>query len=222
MDGVKNSKTRKLTMVAMLCALAYVIMVVGRIPLVLFLKYDPKDIVIVIGGFIFGPLTSAAISVVVSVVEMFTVSDDGIIGLFMNIISSLSFACVAAFVYKKKRTMAGAVIGLALGVVAMTALMLLWNYIITPLYMHIQRQEVVALLVPAFLPFNLVKGGINMALTILLYKPVVTALRKARLIPEDEYAAPKAPKEKRLGLTFAAVALLLTCVFVVLAMNDVI
>ncbi|NLV86109.1 MAG: ECF transporter S component [Clostridiales bacterium] len=222
MSGVKNSKTRKLTMIAMLCALAYVIMVVGRIPLVLFLKYDPKDIVIVIGGFIFGPLAAAAISVVVAVVEMFTVSDTGVIGLFMNIISSLAFACVAAFVYKKKRTMSGAVMGLALGVVVMTALMLLWNYIITPLYMNVSRQEVIDLLVPVFLPFNLVKGGINMALTILLYKPVVTALRKARLIPEDEYAAPKVTKAKSLGLMFAALALLATCILVVLAINGII
>lgn len=209
-------------MIAMLCALAYVIMVVGRIPLVLFLKYDPKDIVIVIGGFIFGPLAAAAISVVVAVVEMFTVSDTGLIGLFMNIISSLAFACVAALVYKKKRTMSGAVMGLALGIVLMTALMLLWNYIITPLYMNTSREEVAALLVPVFLPFNLVKGGINMALTLLLYKPVVTALRKARLIPEDDHAAPKVAKTKSLGLMFTAIALLVTCILVVLAMNGII
>ncbi len=50
------SKTRKLTTIGMLCALAYVAVVVGRIPLVLFLKYDPKDVVIVIGGLLFGPL----------------------------------------------------------------------------------------------------------------------------------------------------------------------
>lgn len=34
------SKTKKLTTIGMLCALAYVAVVVGRIPLVLFLKYD--------------------------------------------------------------------------------------------------------------------------------------------------------------------------------------
>ena len=46
------SKTKKLTIIGMLCALAYIAVVVGRIPLVLFLKYDPKDVVIVIGGLI--------------------------------------------------------------------------------------------------------------------------------------------------------------------------
>ena len=47
-----NNKTKKMTTVAMLCAIAYVVMAVGRIPIVLFLKYDPKDVVITLGGLI--------------------------------------------------------------------------------------------------------------------------------------------------------------------------
>ena len=46
-------RTKKLTAIGMLCALAYAAVMVGRIPIVLFLKYDPKDVVIVIGGLIF-------------------------------------------------------------------------------------------------------------------------------------------------------------------------
>lgn len=53
-----KEKTRKLTTVGMLCALAYAAAAVGRVPLVLFLKYDPKDVVLVITGFLFGPLSS--------------------------------------------------------------------------------------------------------------------------------------------------------------------
>ncbi|SOY30603.1 hypothetical protein AMURIS_03334 [Acetatifactor muris] len=86
----------------MLCAFAYVAAVTGRIPLVLFLKYDPKDIIIAIGGLIFGPLTSFSVALIVSLVEMFTISETGILGFLMNVISSCSFACTAAFVYRKK------------------------------------------------------------------------------------------------------------------------
>ena len=67
-----NARTKKLTTVAMLCAIAYLVMVIGRIPVVLFLKYDPKDVIITMGGFMFGPIASLAISVIVSLVEMFT------------------------------------------------------------------------------------------------------------------------------------------------------
>ncbi len=34
-------RTKKLAVTGMLCALAYVVAAVGRIPIVLFLKYDP-------------------------------------------------------------------------------------------------------------------------------------------------------------------------------------
>ena len=97
-----NQKTRKLTTVAMLCAMSYAVMLIGRIPVVLFLKYDPKDVIIAIGGFLFGPLTSFVISLVVSLIEMFTVSETGIIGCIMNLISTCAFACTAAFIYKRK------------------------------------------------------------------------------------------------------------------------
>lgn len=171
-----NSKTKKLAVTGMLCAAAYAAAVVGRIPIVLFLKYDPKDVIIAIGGLAFGPFTSFLVTLIVAFIEMFTISDNGVLGWVMNVISSCSFACTAAFVYKKKRKLSGAVIGLFCGWVCMIVVMLLWNYLITPIYMGCSREMVAKLLLPAFLPFNFIKGGLNAAITILLYKPVLQAL----------------------------------------------
>ena len=167
-----NQRTKKLTTVGMLCALAYIAVAFGRIPLVLFLKYDPKDVIITIGGLLFGPLTSFVMAFVVSFIEMLTISDKGLLGFLMNVLSSCSFACMAAFIYHKKRCFSGAAIGLLCGCFCMAAVMLLWNYIIAPIYMGMPREAVVKLLLPAFLPFNLIKGGINTAVTLLLYKPL--------------------------------------------------
>lgn len=47
-----NGKTKKLTTIAMLCAITYVVMAVGRIPVVLFMKYDPSDVIVALSGFI--------------------------------------------------------------------------------------------------------------------------------------------------------------------------
>lgn len=41
-----NSKTKRITVIGMLCAITYVTMVVGRIPIILFLKYDPSDVIV--------------------------------------------------------------------------------------------------------------------------------------------------------------------------------
>ena len=215
-----DNKTKKVTMVGMLCAVAFLVTVVCRIPVVLFLKYEPEDVIVSVGGFLFGRLTAFVISVIVSFVEMFTISDTGFIGLIMNVLSTCSFACTASFIYKKHRTMKGAVAGLLTGVVLTTAVMLLWNYLITPIYMGYPREAVKALLIPAFLPFNLLKGGINMALTLLIYKPVVTALRSAGLVPASERG--EGEKVSRTGIVLVAALILITCVFFILVLRGIV
>ena len=153
-----NDKTKKITAVGMLCAITYVIVAVGRIPVVLFLRYDPSDVVVTLGGLIWGPMTACIVSVLVAVIEMITVSDTGILGCIMNIVQTLSFACTASVIYKKKRTLYGAVIGLFTGCAAMVSVMMLWNYLVTPIYMGYPREAVAKLLLPVFLPFNLLKS----------------------------------------------------------------
>ena len=107
-----NHKTKTLTAVGTLCALAYAATAVGRIPLILFLKYDPKDIIIATGGFLFGPLAAGSIALLVSLAEMLTISENGVLGFLMNVISSCAFACTAACIYRKRRRLSGAVTGL--------------------------------------------------------------------------------------------------------------
>lgn len=213
-----NRKAKEISIVGMLCAIAYAAVVVGRIPLVLFLKYDPKDIIIAISGLIFGPFTSFSVAFIVSLIEMLTISENGVLGFMMNIISSCSFACTAAFIYRRKHKLSGAIIGLLCGWGCMVCVMLLWNYLITPIYMGYPREAVIKLLLPAFLPFNLIKGGLNTAITMLLYRPVMTALRHSRLIEPH-----KAPEKAHINIGVILVALLIitTCILLILSLKGI-
>ena len=217
---MQDKRTKKMVTLAMLAALSYLLMVFIRIPVVLFLKYEPKDVIITIGGFIYGPVAAFLISLIVSFVEMFTVSDTGWIGAAMNLISTCSFACVAAAVYKKNHTLKGAVIGLVIGLISMVTVMMLWNYFLTPIYMGYPREAVAAMLPTAFLPFNLLKGGLNAALTMLLYKPVVITLRKAHLVPASTGAkAGTGFKQISWGVVLVSAAVLITCILLVLVIS---
>ena len=173
-----------IAVIAMFTALAYVSVIIAKpIPNVSgFLSYEPKDAIIVIAGLLINPLASALISLLVSFIEMITISTTGPYGLIMNVLSTCAFAVPAAWIYHKNRTKKGAVIGLATGVVCMVVCMLLWNYIITPLYMKVDRSVVAGMMLSVFLPFNLIKGGINAGITLLIYKPIVKALRSAKLV----------------------------------------
>ncbi len=213
-----NSKAQKITTIGMLSAITYVIMAVGRVPVVLFLKYDPSDVIVTLGGLIWGPVTSCAVSVIVAVIEMVTVSETGIIGCIMNILQTLSFACTAAVIYKKKHTLSGAVMGLAAGCAVTVVVMLLWNYLVTPIYMGYPREAVAEMLLPIFLPFNLLKGGLNASITFLLYKPVITALRKSGCVAR----AAEEKKARHGGMILAAAVILATCILFILSMNGII
>lgn len=215
--------TKQLTAMSMMSALAYVVMLIFHfvpIPIVAvsFLQYDPKDIIIAIGGFIWGPLSAFCISVIVSVLEMITVSDTDFIGCIMNIISTCAFACTASAIYKIHRSLTSAVIGLVTACIAMTSIMMLWNYLITPLYMKVPRETVVAMLLPAFLPFNLLKSVLNAGFTFLLYKPIISTLRKAGLVEPSSNKESK----KATGYIILAGMVIITCILIILVMRGVI
>lgn len=222
--AVRKLDVKKLATLAMITCLAYVVMLVSKLmPSVYgFLDFDFKDVVICIGGFVYGPVSAAAVALVVAFIEMVTISTTGPWGFLMNFLATASFCCTACFIYKKHHTMKGAVIGLVTGVICLVVVMLLWNYLVTPIYQKVPREAIVDMLLPVFLPFNAVKGGMNLAATLLLYKPVVTALRRAKLIPESEHAAPPVAGKKRLGMTLVFLFVLATLVLCALALAKVI
>ena len=219
-----ENKTKKLTLMAMFAALAYVLMLVGRIPIspMSFLKFDPKDMILTVGGFVLGPIPALLVTLVVCLIEMVTVSDTGIIGFFMNLLASACFVCPAAFFYKRKHDIRGGVLGLIIGIILMTVAMLLWNYFLTPIYMGWPREEIAAMLAPIFLPFNLIKGSINAALTMLVYKPVSKALKRSGLVAGSPSSTAAKAKKRFIGVYIAAAVVLLSCVFAVLVMKGVI
>ena len=226
MNKKKTVDIRMIAALGVFSAIAYALTFVSRflppmIPAVPFLKYDPKDFLIAICGFMFGPLPALAVVVVVSLIEFaVNISGTGVIGLLMNILSSSAFVLPAAFIYKSRRSLPGAVIGLLVGLITMVGVMLLWNYLITPIYMEIPRDKIVSMLLPAFLPFNAVKGAINMALALLLYKPLVMALKKAHVLPPSEKKSVQGGRTA--GAVILAVVLLATAALLILIFNRVI
>ncbi|MBR0162658.1 MAG: ECF transporter S component [Oscillospiraceae bacterium] len=213
--------TRYIAVVAMFSAVSFVAVLVSKaIPNVAgFLSYEPKDAIIVIAGLLYGPLTSVLVSVIVSFIEMISISSTGPYGFLMNVFSTCAFSVPAAWIYSKNRTQKGAMIGLVAGVGVMALVMVLWNYIITPFYMGVPRETVAGMLIPVFLPFNLIKGGLNAALTLLLYKPLVNALRAAHLVEPSKSG--KSKGRFSVGFTLFALAILITFVLLFLVMIDV-
>ena len=216
-----NNSTRKLVLAAMYAALAYIVMVAIHIHLIAaapFLTYDPKDVILAVCGFTLGPIPALMTTTVVSLLEMLTVSTTGPIGFVMNLLSSASFVLPAAVLYARKRTLRSAAAGLTLGVALAVIMMLLWNYFITPLYMGTPREAVAAMLLPVFLPFNLIKAALNAAITMLVYKPVSRGLRRAGLLAAHPDAAPSSGGHS-LRASLIAALVLVACIAAALILS---
>lgn len=216
----KSYRTKKLTIMAIMTAIAYLVTFFFHLPMFGFLSLEFKDTILAFSAFIFGPLAGFIMVVVCGLVELVTIGSTGWIGFIMNIISSASFVCVAALIHKKKPCLKSAVIGLIAATVAMTAAMLLWNYLITPLYMGVSRDAVVQMLIPIFMPFNLLKAGLNASLAVMLY-PTISILEKTNLIPKKENDNSQ-HKGVNIGLWIFAAAVLITCVCFVLVITGTI
>ena len=211
----RKINTKKIVGTAMFAALAFVVAYVCQfIPKVQnFLTPDVKDAVIVIASFIYGPIVAPIISFIVAFLEFITFSTTGPFGLLMNFISSTVFSLSASLVYKYKKSFNSAILGLVISVAATTAVMLILNPIIVPLYSGATREIVIKMIPTVLLPFNFAKTLLNAALALMLYKPLIGALRSAHLVEVAKYKT-EFNRTTILSLILGGVALVLS--FIVL------
>lgn len=221
MNTTFSKRLKRHTTVAMLCALAFLCTVLIKFP-VMFLTMDVKDSIIVLSTLFFGVPAGLISAVVVPLLEFLLISDTGVYGLIMNVISSVALCVPVGLIYRYKRTLGGAILGLSVSVVTMTAVMMVANLFITPYYMHVPQEQVVALIPTMLLPFNLVKAVLNSAIVLLLYKPLSRTLKKAHLIGNDvvENGTHEVRSKKKSVvitlISLAVIAASLVAIFVVL------
>jgi len=147
-----------------------------------FLLYDPGHVFLLIAAFKFGPRAGMMMTLVYATLFALITGQGGPYGALMNFLSTSAFVLVSSWVYLKKHNRNGAIIGLILGALAMTCIMIPANLIITPLYLGVERGTVIQLLLPAIIPFNLLKGLISSILTLLVYKKISSFLNKQDIL----------------------------------------
>lgn len=164
--------TRQLVTMALMCALSALLSFIEfpLLPGVTWLKYDASAMPALVSGFAFGPAAGLAVGVVSAVIHGILLADFS--GAIMNILVVTGFVLPAAFIYCKKRTFKSAVVGLVFSVMGATVMAILGNLVITPLYLGVPFDAVVAMILPILTPFNLIKAILNGVLTLIVYKSV--------------------------------------------------
>ena len=164
--------TRQLVTMALMCAIGVLLSFVEfpLLPGVTWLKYDASAMPAMVCGFAFGPAAGLAVGVVGAVIHGILMADFS--GAVMNILVVAGFILPAALVYRRKRTFKSGVVGLVLSAITATVMAILGNLVITPMWLGVPLDAVVAMILPILTPFNLIKAGINAVLTLIVYKSI--------------------------------------------------
>lgn len=188
-----NKNLKYIVKIGILSAVAAVLMLF-ELPLWFappFYKLDFSEIPILIGSFALGPLAGVIMELLKNLLNLLM---DGtttaFVGEFANFVTGCAFVLPAALIYKHKKSLKNALVGLAVGTLSLVLVGAAMNYyILVPTFSelyHLPLENIVAmgtavnasisdlktLIIFAVMPFNLLKSVACSAVTLLLYKRV--------------------------------------------------
>ena len=168
--------TRRLAITAFFCALSFVMTFV-KIPIfppAPYLTFDPSGIVSFVAAYVFGPSMGVLVCVITWVVR--TLFSFNPYGHIMAILATVTLIVPAVLVCRRSPDTKGLIAGMVLGSVVSVAACVLGNIVTTPLYTAVSVPDVIAMIVPILIPFNLLKAIISCIVTALVKNPVTKAI----------------------------------------------
>ena len=164
--------TRQLVTMALMCAIGTLLSFIEfpLLPGVTWLKFDASNMPAMVAGFAYGPAGGVAGCIVTAIIHGLLMAD--FTGALMNILVVTCFVLPAALIYKKKRTYKFAIIGLVFSIIAGVIGSIIGNLLLTPSWLGVPFDAVVALIIPVLIPFNLLKGLLNSVITLIVYKSI--------------------------------------------------
>ncbi len=190
----KQKDIQKLTMIAMLSAIAFVLMFFElSVPIMpWFIKMDLSELPALIGAFSLGPISGVVICFVKNLLHVF-MSNTGSVGEFSNFILGVSFVVPAGLIYQKWKGRKSAIVGAFIGAILMSIISIFSNYfIVYPVYYYMISEEAILAAYQAIfpnvknifecliifnVPFTFIKGIFSVILTVIIYKPLSPFLK---------------------------------------------
>lgn len=196
---MNRTKVRRLTMAALMGAIAFILMYLNfGVPFLSpFAEFDLSALPEMIGGFILGPAGAVEIiAVKILLILVFKGTSSMFTGEVQNFLLSLAYVLPAVLYYRKHRTKKGAAIGLVLGSALSVIVAIFTNlYLIFPAYIYLYGMSWDSIIeicsaanpwitdVPTFaafsvVPFNVISRAATSVITMLVYKKISVPLKK--------------------------------------------
>lgn len=160
--------TKKLVLVSLFTAISLILSITIYFPILpqaSYLLYDPGDIPLLVIALYMGISEGLLATLIVSILMALITGQGGPIGALMHFIATSTLISVSGYLYRKFKRLE---IPLFFGTISMAIVMSIANLIFTPIYLGVSVKEILALIIPVIIPFNLIKAGLNSFLTYIL------------------------------------------------------
>lgn len=181
----RRMDTGKMARIGMMCAVSTVLGFFPEIPMAFFapwLKLDFAYVPMLLTGFALGFWPGFIVLAVKNIFQVITSNSAGI-GQIADMLMGTAMLLPAVLVYRRNRSRNGALVGMALGTLGMVIVGVLTNrYLLLPFFMGSNFASYMDanpyILWIAVVPFNLVKGVADSAITFILYKHLSPFLKR--------------------------------------------
>ena len=198
MNNKKSFSTRKMVIIGMMTAIATVVYYLDfSVPLMpSFIKLDFSNVISLLTGFALGPIEGVVVCLLKNLIHVLIKGFGTTMGIgdIFDFVTSAVFVLVAAMIYKRNKTIKGAIVATLIGMSAFALISLPLNYfIVYPIYFKAYGGEaailgaykaimpdvknIFAALCIFNLPFTLIKGVLCSLITLFVYKPLSPILK---------------------------------------------
>jgi len=175
MNNQRNLNVLRLTNLAMLTSISLVLLMLIHFPIfpaTKFLEYDMADVPILLGTLAFGPAYGLILLIISSFFQWILISPEGMwVGFVMHVAASGMLVLSVGFARKILKNKASVIIGMVIGCILMTSLMIVLNLTLTVKFYHVPSQMVKDWMIPFIIPFNLIKSSVNCMITFFVFIP---------------------------------------------------
>lgn len=196
----RDLNIKQISMIALQSSITIILYFFLKINLPFFpgwLDIQVSEIPAIITSFIYGPYAGALIILIRFIFKLPGSITAGV-GEFADLLLGLTLVLISGIIYKRNRTLKGAIKGMALGIIASTVLACLLNYLVLiPAYIYIagfskevlvkslsyisfvnESNFMLCYIFIGVLPFNIFRYIIVFALTFILYKKTHLLIEK--------------------------------------------
>ncbi len=170
---------RRNTTAALFGATAFVVMMMFGVPLlpsVPFLKYEPSGMIILTATVLLGPVGGIFACFLKDAVFLL-VGAGNIFGVTSDFINTAVYALAAGLIIRRASTVQNHLLGYLAGTLAGTLVMIPVNLLVLQLEFGMTPEAIMGMMLPAILPFNLLKGLCNGLVFHLAGRPILKVLK---------------------------------------------